>query len=280
MINEYSFDELIVGGSLESLLFSYLSNKHILLVDPLYPIEVAVIDYHANLRFLGYSPEDTIRKSEMWDRLTFLLSMNNLLVCPNIMTSYRTGEKEVTVITEKNRRILFHSENLVFFDNILLDEVVMLDWFNVRSGNNHCLELIKDERNDFINKIYFYTSNRIGGNRNMRDLLALSDLTKTEAAKVDHSEGIARLKVLKMMHDAGIRGQSNGYDKRGKQIHYSLKIEHTYREFRNRYRPKNKIEEILLIEPDKENLWNTAKKLFRHKQISTLQESFRLPANL
>jgi hypothetical protein len=114
----------------------------------------------------------------------------------------------------------------------------------------------------------------------MRDILALSDFTTKETQMIDHSEGIARIKTLQMMKQAGIRGQSNGFDKEGRRLHYALKIEHTYRENRRKYKPLYSLKDLLKQEPEKEEQWNITKKLFRHKQITTLRESFQLPANL
>jgi len=156
----------------------------------------------------------------------------------------------------------------------------MLDWFNVRSGNNHKHKTIKDEKNSFINRIHFYKSLRLGSNSTMKDMIAVSEFTIRETQMVDHSEGIARIKVLDMMKNSGIRGQSNGYSKAGAKVHYALSIEHTYRENRRKYTPKQTLEELLKLEPNKEEQWNITKKLFRHKQITTLQESFRLPVSL
>ena len=66
--NEYNFEDLIIGGSLESLLYSYFNNVKILVIDPLYPFKLSTIEYHENLRLLGYSKDEVIYKSEMWER--------------------------------------------------------------------------------------------------------------------------------------------------------------------------------------------------------------------
>ena len=280
MINEYHFDKLIIGGSLESLLYSFINDTKILILEPLYPIEVFSLQYRPSLRLLGYNKDETIMLSELWDRVTFVLSMIGSIVSPNIITSHRESDSKIVTVTQRNKRITYSADELVYFDKVDKNNVTMLDWFNVRSGNNHSHTIIEDQENTFINKIYFYRSARLGGNSNMRDILALSKLTTEESHMVDHSEGIARLKVLQMMKEKGIRGQSNGYDKDGRRLHYALNIEHTYRENRQKYTPLYSLEELLEQEPNKEEQWNITKKLFRHKQITTLQESFRLPGNL
>ena len=280
MINEYHFDKLIIGGSLESLLYSFVSDTKILILEPLYPVEVYSLQYKPSLRLLGYSKEETVMLSELWDRITFVLSMIGSNVSPNIITSNRESDNKIVTITQRNKRVTYSADELIHFDDIDTKRVTMLDWFNVRSGNNHNHTLIEDRDNTFINKIHFYRSSRAGGNSNMRDALALSEFTVQETQMVDHSEGIARIKTIDMMKKAGIRGQSNGYDKDGRKLHYALNIEHTYRENRNKYRPLYSLNHLLEQEPKKEEQWNITKKLFRHKQITTLRESFQLPASL
>lgn len=279
MINEYHFDKLVIGGSLESLLYSFINDAKILILEPLYPIEVFSLPYKPSLRLLGYNKNETIMLSELWDRITFVLSMIGSIVSPNIITSHREKDNKIITVTQRNKRVTYGAEELVYFDKIDKNNVTMLDWFNVRSGNNHPHKVIEDEENTFINKICFYRSLRLGNNSNMRDILALSKFTIKESKMVDHSEGIARLKVLQMMKDKDIKGQSNGYGKGGRRHHYALKVEHTYRENRKKYTPLHLLEDLLKQEPEKEEQWNITKKLFRHKQISILRESFRLPAN-
>ena len=279
MINEYFFHKIIIGGSLESLLYSFVTGSKIIILEPLHPIETEKIEYHRSLRLLGYVKDDIITKSELWNRLTFVLSLNGCVVCPNIVNTHRQTDDKTVIITEGNKRITYGADEIIYFDKVDADNITMIDWFNVRSGNNHQHSTIKDPDNTFISKICFYKSLRPGSNRNMKDLLALSDFTTKESQMVDHSEGIARIKVLQMMREKGIRGQSNGFDKQGRRLHYALNIEHTYREIRKNYTPLVSLANLLIQEPEKEELWNLTKKLFRHKQITTLQESFQLPAS-
>jgi hypothetical protein len=280
MINEYCYEKLIIGGSIESLLHSFITNTKILILEALYPIETEELKYQHSLRLLGYHRNDTITKMDLWNRLSFVLSLNGCLVSPNIISSHRESDNKIITITQRNKRISHEAENVLYFDKIDNDKITMLDWFSVRSGNNHQHKVIEDPENSFINKIYFYRSQRTGGNSNVKDMLAISRLGLKDSHVVDHSEGIARLKVLQMMKEAGIRGQSNGYDKDGRKLHYAVNIEHTYRERRKNYTPLIALSELLNQEPEKEEQWNITKKLFRHKQITTLQESFQLPANL
>tara|TARA_Y100001963_G_scaffold159307_1_gene262455 strand:- start:3819 stop:4469 length:651 start_codon:yes stop_codon:yes gene_type:complete len=216
----------------------------------------------------------------MWDRLSFLLSMSGQIVFPNIVKTYREDQNRFILVTEFNKRIVLTADEVVLFERTEGSYANVYDWFNVRSGNNHNYDVIEDEQHDFVHTLHFYTPSRIGSNSRMRDVCAESRLSLQDIQSSDNAEGIARLKTLKMMRNAGIRGQSNGYAKNGNQLHYALKIEHTHREVIEDYTPIRTIDEILHDKKQEGKAWNLAKKLFRHKQISILQGSYRLPASL
>tara|TARA_Y100000593_G_scaffold95018_1_gene198355 strand:+ start:10729 stop:11571 length:843 start_codon:yes stop_codon:yes gene_type:complete len=280
MITEYHFDKLNVGGSLECLLHSFINDEQVLLINPLYPFQLETMGYVDNLKFIGYESTRDIYKSEVWDRLSFLLSMSGQVVFPNIVKTYREDVRRFILVTEFNKRIIITCDELCRFEEMDDRCYSVYDWFNVRSGNNHQYDILKDNRNDFVHTLHFYRANRIGSNGAMKDVCAASRLDKEHLSDANHTEGIAHLKTLKMMAKAGIRGQSNGYSKIGTQLHYALKIEHTHREVVEDYTPHRTLDEILQDRRKEGKAWNLAKRLFRHKQISILQGSFRLPANL
>ena len=280
MIDEYHFDKLNIGGSLECLLHSFLNDEQALIIDPLYPFGLETVEYRDDLKFLGYNKKDKIYKSEIWDRLSFIMSMVGKIIVPNIITNHRLEDNKAVLITDFNKRITINFKELCLFDSVDDRTIDVYDWFNVRSGNNHTHSVLKDKKHMFVHTLHFYEATRIGNNRTMKDACAASTLKSKDLLSVHYTEGIARLKVLKMMKEAGIRGQSNGTSKSGIRLHYALKIEHTHREVKERYAPFKSIDEILKNRNRGGEAWNLAKKLFRHKQISTLRESFRLPANL
>tara|TARA_Y100000114_G_C11759870_1_gene328931 strand:- start:2232 stop:3074 length:843 start_codon:yes stop_codon:yes gene_type:complete len=280
LITEYQFDSLVIGGSLESLIYSYLCNKKIIMLQPIYPLETITIPYCDTLRFMGYAKNQAVELSELWDRLSFVSSMLGLMAVPNIISTNRSTENEYTLITKNNKRVKITADEIINFDSIWNERLFMIDWFNVRSGNNHGHNKIHDHEESFIKEINFYKSKRFGVNGKVKDIMAVSDLLVDEVKDVNYSEGIARLKVLSMMSEAGIRGQSNGFDKSGRRLHYALSIEHTFREYRKKYCPMMSLQQVLKLEPEREGQWNITKKLFRHNQISILRESFQLPGNL
>jgi len=280
MITEYHFNKLNIGGSVECLLHSFINDEQVLLIDPLYPFQLSTVEYTSSLKFLGYDNNRKTYKSEMWDRLSFLLSMSGQIIFPNIVKTYREENNRFILVTESNKRIIITYDELTIFEKMGDSHVSVYDWFNVRSGNNHTYDVIEDNKSDFVHTLHFYKANRIGTNSFMRDICAESRLPTRYLNDVGHTEGIARLKTIKMMLGSGIRGQSNGYGTKGQQVHMPIKIEHTHREVIEDYTPTRTLDEILQDKRKEGKAWNLAKRLFRHKQIAILQKSIRLPAYL
>ena len=105
MNSEYHFDKVNFGGSLECLLHSFLNDEQVLLIERLYPFELETFEYTEEIKFLGYDNKRKVYKSEMWDRLTFLMSMTGQIIMPNIVVTNRMDKNRVTLITEHNKRI-------------------------------------------------------------------------------------------------------------------------------------------------------------------------------
>ena len=276
MKNEYYFNKLIIGGSIESLLYSFTNQIPIILKDPIVPFELEKMNIDDKFDFLGYTGIREVYKSELWDRLTFLLSMNGILLMPNIIKNIRSAKNSFVISTTNNTRITIKYGKKIDFDKTLKTNANVYDWFDVRSGSVHSCSNILDNKSRFVKKIYFYPSKRIGQTKLRKDLVTYSKIPLDKITNYEYSESYARLKTLKMMKDHGIRGRPNGYNKRGLRLHYAINIEHSHREIINDYKPLHTVEEILQSEKKKGDLWISAKKLFRHKLISTSQGSSRL----
>lgn len=277
MKQEYFYDKIVVGGSLESLLYSFISETPIIIKDPLVPFQLEKIKNQEDFKFLGYEGSREIYKSELWDRLTFLLSMGGLILMPNIVKNIRNEKKAFSITTIDNTRIKIKYNHKIDFDKFSNSLLNVYDWFHVRSGTVHGHSFIEDKSSKFINKLFFYPSRRIGLNKNKKDVVAFSKIKQSELEDYENSESYARLKVLKMMKENGIRGTANGYNKQGRHLFYAVKVEHSHREIIKNYTPLYTIEKILKQRKREGRLWNSTKKLFRHKQISTSRGSYQLP---
>ena len=80
MKQEFFYNKIIIGGSLEALLYSFVSETPIIIKEPLIPFELEKATNLDDYKFLGYEGARDVYKSELWDRLTFLLSMFSWII--------------------------------------------------------------------------------------------------------------------------------------------------------------------------------------------------------
>ena len=135
------------------------------------------------------------------------------------------------------RSVSFTYEKSIVIGQSLLEpkippnKYMVLDWMNVRSGMVHQYDSIEGT-SDFVSSIHFYPSERIDGNHDKKDLVAVSYLTKEELNNYEYSDTYARFKILDDMRALGIRGARNGRDTKNPQNYkyYAVKIESNKRE--------------------------------------------------
>ena len=273
--------KLITGGSLESLFYAYIHELPIVLTQPYVPFELDMIEDNSLFELLGYTAEMPLTKVQVWDRLVFVLSMAGLVMMPNNVRNVREEGNKIIFSLNDNSRFIIAYERRISFDKHIDGEVDVYDWFDIRSGAKTELEELNDSQDDLVHKIIFYDSQRKGtGGKGFKDLVAVSRMQKTQLHEYENSEGHIRLKTLQMMKDQGMRGRPNGYNSRGKQQFYALKIEHMQREIIKRYKPKYTMQETINQIREEKEIWKLTKKLLHQKQISILRESSRLPVDI
>lgn len=272
---EFKFDKVIFGGSLESLLYSFVTETPIVISSPIVPFELETMKYDSEFKFLGYEHNREIYKSEMWDRLSFILSMAGLVVMPNTIRNARQEGNRLIFTTIGNSRTIVEFNELISFDKENEEFYHVYDWFNVKAGCRVSMDHLEDDE-DFVKYIYFYKSTRLGQKAYHKDLVSYSKINIDEMYSYEKSESFCRLKTLNMMKEAGLRGKPNGYNKRGTALYYAIKLEHSHREIIKDYIPKFTFDQTLKKRKNKGSVWNLAKKLFHHRQITTLRESSRL----
>tara|TARA_R110000824_G_scaffold307169_3_gene494656 strand:- start:195 stop:995 length:801 start_codon:yes stop_codon:yes gene_type:complete len=261
----YEHNTIILGGSFNSLLYSYFSDAPILIADPQPPFEFdeALEDYS----FLGFDKEEPLKLINIWNRLYILISMRGNLLNPFEIQNWRLDEGELVVITPQNKKIVTKCNEHLVFDKETGDYNVY-DWFDMISGGRHDRKVLEDYGSSFVNKIVFFPSKR-PRIYTIKDTVAISKLSEQNLLDIKYSEGIARLKTLDMMKAVGMRGKKNGVNKKGKPLHYALKIQHSYREAKPILKNHMTIREILNIERNKGKMWKLTKDLFTHKTAST-----------
>ena len=212
---------VVIGGSLAALQDAWENQIPAVYCEPKRPIGY------------GGSTEQEIKR---WEWLCFNLSLAGLLPFADKVSSIRLTEEGAAVIAGMKAYDVSCQVLYVFDDKNIVglpepvgktsDLYEVFDWMNVRSGTTHEHDRL-ESTSDFVKWIDFYPSERIDGNHNKKDLVAVSYMPEAQLTDPKYSEVYAKFKVLYMMREAGIKGQSAGKGK-----HYSIKIEPTGRETR------------------------------------------------
>lgn len=261
-MNNFHFDELVLGGSLTALLYAYKKNLPILIDVAHVPFVLEEIPTHWDLSFLGFSKSACHKKSQVWDRLSFLLSMAGLVIFPNNIQSFRLEENKIQIIGLDNKKMVVHYNKLVEFDRETENYFMVYDWYAVHSGSRHDWEVIPNYDEGLCHLLLFHRSTRPRTRSDVKDVCAVSRVPKEKLYEIDWSPTYTRIKTLQMMKQVGIRGRANGYNRKGKMLHYAISIEHMYREVFEEQNNQLSIEEILSWkEKENTNLWNLTQKL-------------------
>ena len=90
----------------------------------------------------------------------------------------------------------FYDENTSYMVHKEVDKknIICYDWLAFNSGGKHNVDFIQGE-DQFINKIWFYSSDRIPSNNGVKDACSVSYLTEEQVDNFDFSETMAKFKI-------------------------------------------------------------------------------------
>lgn len=174
-----------------------------------------------------------------------ILSLGGQLPMGNKTYSINIHDNLIKAYTHGSKLGRFKFEKLIIFDDHRIfglppirkqdiGKSRVLDWYDVRTGMEHEHDIFHTP-DDFVNKVYFYPSDRFGNQKSGRvrkDLVAVSYLTEDQIGDFEFSDTMAKFKILKLMKENGIRGARNGRDMNNPNIYryYSPKIESVQRQ--------------------------------------------------
>ena len=240
-------DKLVIGSTLEALTYSYLNNIPFVCSHLSPPHKFDYFSPEDDLSVFGIKNKSPLTQFWLWEKLFFYLSVAGLCPLSDKAVSLRITDNVVKAPTDKARMAKMHFKELIIFDDkdvhglgvptVEDKKYKVYDWFDVRSGMKHEHDHLEDTT-DFVNHIIFYPSERVNGEHDFKDAVAVSYLTKPQLDDFEYSDINARFKTLYMMKQAGIRGARNGRDMldKTKFKYYTVKIENAKREI---IKPKN-----------------------------------------
>jgi|TARA_R110000824_G_scaffold40985_6_gene122343 hypothetical protein len=251
--------EIIIGGGLSAVLYAYCTDSVLLRSaddgPPPFDFFEADVDlsaFHITSSKFGLSSNSDYKligapKRDLWERLSFMKSISGGIPFTDKVTAIRIDrETKVVTVSSAGASNNLEYDKLRIFDDKDLHGVADLqiistsyenkkykvfDWFDVRSGCRHKFDYISTE-DDFVRELYFYPSDRVDGNHDLKDLVTVSYLDRQQLDSIEYSDTYARLKTRSIMKANGIRGTRNGRDTKNpeKFKYYAIRLESASRE--------------------------------------------------
>ena len=236
--------EVVIGGGLSAVLYAYCTDSILLRSEDegpppfdFFDPTVSLGDLGTGLANLKLSSSSGFKivgapKKELWERLSFLKSMSGGIPFSDKVTALRVNRDDntITVATsgastkiEYDKLRVFDDKNLhgisdlqIVSQSELEKKYKVLDWFDVRSGCRHEFDYLSSD-DQFVRELFFYPSDRVDGNHDLKDLVTISYLSREELNCLEFSDTYARLKAKAIMKENGIRGTRNGRDTKNPQ---------------------------------------------------------------
>ena len=95
---------------------NYKKNLPILIDVAHVPFVLEEVPCHWDLSFIGFNKGGEHKKTQVWDRLSFLLAMSGLVLFPNNIQSFRMEESHINIIGLDNQKMIVNYKELIEFD--------------------------------------------------------------------------------------------------------------------------------------------------------------------
>lgn len=213
----YKISRLIIGCSIESLLYAWKTQTKIVVKEPEY-----VFRHDRRFEDVEMSFMNASNPKELYNNLVFALSLSSLMLCPNNIASIREEDASVNIITKGNRRLVVYPDEVIYFDKAT-DVFNVYDFFDTREMAFTDTKRIEDLSSDFIYQLDFYKTPR-SFNSKTRDLVGSSRMTHEMLLSPDYGQGISMIKILRMLKSEGITGKF-AWERKGKRYYKRPRIE-------------------------------------------------------
>lgn len=254
--------KLIIGQSLESLLYAWRTQTKIVVKDPEY-----VFRHDRNLLDYDFSFMNAENPKQLYNNLTFSLAFTSLLLCPDNVSNIRELDGEVNIITKGNRRVTLQADEILYFDKPT-DHYNVYDFYDTREMSRTDVLMVTDPEEDFVYQINLYNSSRTDHNRS-KDVVAASRMTLEQLLSADYGQGIAMLKILRMFKSEGVNGKF-AWERKGTRYYKRPKLEFYRRVASPILSPKHSFDEVYNMKQQKEKPWKTLE-ILRKKEETLLE---------
>jgi hypothetical protein len=197
-----TYDNLIVGSSLEAVLFAHQTNT------PLLSTRMQRPYFFEEMEDFGIGTN----KLDVWNKYIFLLSLAGYVPFSDKIKHIRYIDSnnlkivtldDVLVNIKYNRLFIFDDEN--FYDlpphiGQTSSRNMVIDWLNIQTKKRHSLSALEYD-NNFINKTIFY---EVGNNDPIgkkKDCLVVSYLTDKQLGNDNYADYVVKIKIEKTLSE-------------------------------------------------------------------------------
>ncbi len=204
-LEKIDYDTLILGGTLEALIHSYVEGIPLIMVNPQMP-------------FYRDIDPGGLNKSLVWSKLSYYLSYAGLNPLADKAGNYRIEEDNIiTVFGKIPYKVQFGYKNVFRYDQIKpTDKLRVLDHINTECLVGEDVDKVGNINTgeDFVGSFYTRINNKIN------HLIAISSLTQEQVSSEEYGEVYARLKTVEVLKNHGILGRYEDLRDGTKRLHY------------------------------------------------------------
>ena len=214
----YKWDNVVIGNTLEAVLCAKFNNSKLIVNGLKVVHEYDVVSDPETLKKLGYT-QKLVNKQRLLNRLLFDISLAGYVPISEEIKSIRVDSEknQLTVISRWDRRTIVQYKKLRIFDDALLEGVPfeinkevtnirVYDWFAANIINTVKYKQLIDEETNFARKI---TVRKVPKNL----VIVESNMKENQLKDFNYSDTMARLRATKVLKEAGLTGQKNGFYK-------------------------------------------------------------------
>ena len=191
-LDSLEYDTIVLGGTLEALIHSYVEGIPLIMVNPQIP-------FYRDVDPLGSN------KAKTWRKLNYYLSYAGLNPFGEKAGTYRFDEENtLTVFGKSAYKIEVQYNNIIRYDQVQPTEklrvLVYIKLVNIQLPEIQIVNQI-NTGDDFVNHFYTMIENK------MTQIAAISSLTQEQVSSEAYSEVYARLKSTEVLKTHGIVGR-------------------------------------------------------------------------
>ena len=273
----HKYDTIIIGSTLESLLYSYITKYPIFFAGLKCPFQFEhfgpdfsfpLLKTESKKLFTNFGElEVGTNKLELWNKLFFCLSLAGQIPISKVPLSLRidNGTLRINCI---NRLIIVEPKKILLMDDYKVEGLgnpkqrignyVAYDLVQFNSMYPHSYDLIKDTKNNIISELWFLPPYDI---KRFKDGCLVSYFKKKKEMEQDLADYNLKFRLKDIFKEYKIKGKANGFHHVHKDLQRYKQVRYTF-EDRIIIEPKNiyeDVDNIFNVSYNVENILNDLK---------------------